>query len=347
MKTFIKKIYSLKILSPLPLLLPLLPPLTLLSSLLMIIILLLFPSVLFTGCGKSNTTPVKNNDGRLSIVTTIFPYYDFTRQVAGDKADIKLIVPAGMDTHSFEPVASDMIDIGKADIIIYNGGEMEGWVSQVLEAASNKNIIQEKMMDYVETVTEEDVTGLHKDHSHNGETKETDEHIWTSPVNAIKLVSKIAGILSEADKDNAKYYQDNASKYIKKLKEIDNTFREIVNSSGKKYLLFADRFPLRYFTDEYGLDYNAAFAGCSSETEPSADIIAFLTDKAEDGNIHVILKIELTSPKVADAIAETAGAKVMVFNTCHNVTREQFENGITYYDLMKENTEVLKEALAE
>ena len=323
MKTFIKNIYNIKIL----------------------LFILCFPAV-FAGCGK-NFVPTENNNSRLSIVTTIFPYYDFTRQVAGDKADIKLIIPAGMDTHSFEPVASDMIDIGKADIIIYNGGEMEGWTSQVLEASSNKNIIQEKMMDYVETVTEEDVTGLHKDDNHNNETEEIDEHIWTSPVNAIKIVSKIADILSAADKGNTRYYHENASKYIKKLNKIDNKFREIVNSSGKRHLLFADRFPLRYFVDEYSLDYNAAFAGCSSETEPSADIIALLTDKAINEHINVILKVELTSSKVADAIAETTGAKVMTFNTCHNVTKEQFDNGITYYSLMEENTKVLKEALAE
>ena len=325
MKSFIKNIYNyyIKIL----------------------LFILCFPAI-FTGCSK-NPAPSANNNGRLRIVTTIFPYYDFTRQVAGDKADIRLVIPAGMDTHSFEPVASDMIDFGKADIIIYNGGEMEGWVSQVLEASANTNIIQEKMMDYVDTVTEEDVTGLHKGHHHNDESEEIDEHIWTSPVNAIKIVSKIADILSESDKDNSDYYHDNASKYIKKLKEIDNKFSEIVNSSAKKNLLFADRFPLRYFVDEYNLDYNAAFAGCSSETEPSADIIALLTDKAIAENIHVILKVELTSPKVADAIAETAGAEVMTFNTCHNVTKEQFNNGITYYDLMKENTEVLKKALAE
>lgn len=322
---------------------------TLIKSILKTItlLLILFFPVLLTGCGK-NPVPADNiSNGKLNIITTIFPYYDFTRQVAGGKADIKLIVPAGMDTHSFEPVASDMIDIGKADIIIYNGGEMEGWVSQVLEASANTNIIQEKMMDYVDTVTEEDVTGLHKGHSHNSGNEEIDEHIWTSPVNAVKIISKIADILSEADKENAGYYHDNASKYIKKLKELDKEFREIVNSSSKKHLLFADRFPLRYFVDEYSLDYNAAFAGCSSETEPSADIIALLTDKAISENIHVILKVELTSPKVADAIAETAGAKVMTFNTCHNVTKEQFNNGITYYDLMKENTKVLKEALSE
>ena len=245
-----------------------------------------------------------------------------------------------------------MIDIGNADIIIYNGGEMEVWMDKVLEASSNNNARAEKMMDYADTVTEEDVTGLyggHGGHNHAGDnngTEELDEHIWTSPINSIKIISNIADILSEEDKENSGYYHNNASKYIKKLKKLDSRFREITSSSARDYLLFADRFPLRYFADEYGLSYNAAFAGCSSETEPSADIIAFLTDKAKNENIHVILKIELTSTKVADAIAEIADAKVMTFNTCHNVTREQFNSGMTYYDLMKENADVLKEALS-
>lgn len=302
--------------------------------------------VLLTGC-VNNTGTFKDN-GKLNIVTTIFPYYDFAKHVAGDKANLRLIVPAGMDTHSFEPAASDMIDIGNADVIIYNGGEMELWVGKVLEAATDNNIITGKMMDYVNTFTEEDVTGLGKEHHHNEENEETeeiDEHIWTSPANAVKIISKIADILSEADKENASYYHNNASQYINKIKKLDKEFKKIASSSEKDYLIFADRFPLRYFVEEYGLSYNAAFAGCSSETEPGADIIAFLTDKAKSENIHVILKIELTSSKVADAIAETAGAKVMTFNTCHNVTKKQFKSGITYYDLMKANADVLKKAL--
>lgn len=302
--------------------------------------------VLLTGC-VNNTGTFKDN-GKLNVITTIFPYYDFVRQVAGDKANLRLVVPAGMDTHSFEPAASDMIDIGNADVIIYNGGEMELWASKVLEAATNNNIITGKMMDYVDTFTEEDVTGLGKGHHHheeNEETEEIDEHIWTSPANAVKIISKIADILSEADKENSGYYHNNASQYIKKIKKLDSEFKKIASSSEKNYLIFADRFPLRYFVEEYGLNYNAAFAGCSSEMEPGADIIAFLIDKAKSENIHVILKIELTSSKVADAIAETAGAEVMTFNTCHNVTKKQFDSGITYYDLMKANADVLKKAL--
>lgn len=314
-----------------------------------------------TGCGRN--ADVEKDDGRLKVVTTIFPYYDFVRQVAGDKVNLSMAVPAGMDTHSFEPTAADMIDIGKADIVIYNGGEMETWVDEVLEAASNDNVVAAEMMDYVDVVMEETVEGMqesahnhdsheediheediHSEEDYHGEA-EYDEHIWTSPVNAQKLVMKIVDILSEADKDNADYYKKNGESYNKKLSELDKRFREIVNSSDKNYLVFGDRFPLRYFTDEYGLEYSAAFAGCSADIEPSADTLAFLTDKVKDENIKVILKIELTNSKVADTIAETTGAKVMTFYTCHNVTREQFDDGVTYYDLMRENVEVLKKAL--
>ena len=292
-------------------------------------------TIILAGCAGG--TAVINDNGKINVVTTIFPYYDFVRQVAGDRVNLVMSIPAGMDTHSFEPTAADMIDIRNADVIIYNGGEMEGWVEEVIEAASNDNIIAGKMMDAVNVVTEEI----------NGEsTDECDEHIWTSPVNASKIVDKIADILSKADKDNSEYYYNNADLYNEKLKSLNNKIKEITSSSSKKYLVFADRFPLRYFVDEYGLNYNAAFAGCSTETEPSADTIAFLIDKVKKKNIPVVLKIELTSKKVADVIAEETGTKVFTFYTCHNVTKAQFESGITYYDLMKKNISVLKKALS-
>lgn len=292
-------------------------------------------TIILAGCA-TDTGTVKDN-GKINVVTTIFPYYDFVRQVAGDRANLVMSVPAGMDTHSFEPTAADMIDIKNADVIIYNGGEMEGWVEEVLEAASNNNVITGKMMDTVDVVTEEI----------NGEsTDEYDEHIWTSPVNASKIVYKIADILSEADKENSKYYYNNADLYSKKLRSLDSRIKEITSSSEKKHLVFADRFPLRYFIDEYGLNYSAAFAGCSTETEPSADTIAFLIDKVKEENIPVVLKIELTSAKVADVISEETNTEVLTFYTCHNVTKAQFDSGITYCDLMQENINVLKKALS-
>lgn len=294
----------------------------------------LYIAIVLSGC-TSNINTVEEN-GKINVVTTIFPYYDFVRQVAGDKVNLTMSVPAGMDTHSFEPTAADMINIENADVIIYNGGEMEVWVDEVLNAVSNKKIMVDKMMDAVDVVIEEI----------NGEsTDEYDEHIWTSPMNASKIVYKIADILSEADKFNSEYYHNNADMYSKKLKDLDSQFKELISSSDKKHLVFADRFPLRYFVDEYGLTYSAAFAGCSTEVEPSADTIAFLIDKVREENIPVILKIELTSARVADAVAEETSTEVMTFYTCHNVTKEQFDSGTTYCDLMEENIGVLKKAL--
>ncbi len=317
-----------------------------------VFILFLMVSMIFSGCSRlKNSTSFSEDDSRLKIVTTIFPYYDFVRQIAGDKAEIVLAVPAGMDTHSFEPTAADMINFGRADLIIYNGGEMEGWVNEVIEAASNDDIIAEEMMNYVDTVVEEIVEGMEPDkHEHSEEEdiheeEEYDEHIWTSPKNAIRLVKKIVEIISDADSENAEFYKENGNKYIEKLARIDKSFMDIVKSSNRRYIIFGDRFPLRYFVEEYGLTYSAAFAGCSADTEPSADTIAYLIDSAKKEEVPVILKIELTSPRVADIIAEETDAEVMTFYTCHNVTREQFNNGITYYDLMRENVEVLKEAL--
>lgn len=315
-------------------------------------------TVMMTGCGSS-VNEEKTSD-KLNVVTTIFPYYDFVRQIAGDKVDLKMIVPAGMDTHSFEPTAADMIDMGKADVLIYNGGEMESWMTKVIEAASNSKMVSEAMMDDVDTVVEETVEGMEDTdtNDHNSDTNkehnitkgkeepEYDEHIWTSPVNACRIVKRIAEILSESDKKNAKYYKENADKYISRLEALDKEFKEIVDKSSCHYLVFGDRFPLRYFVDEYGLDYSAAFAGCSSDTEPSADTVAFLIDKVKEEKVPAVLKIELTSPKVADSIAEATGTKVETFYTCHNVTKDEFDKGVTYLDLMERNVSVLKNALS-
>lgn len=330
-----------------------------------------------TGCSTAISGDDGQADGKIRVITTIFPYYDFVRQIAGDLVDLSLVVPAGMDTHSFEPTASDMVRIGRADLLIYNGGEMETWVDQVVDASENKALIADGMMDHVETVVEEQVAGMKEekhshaedtddaqaDHAHDTEpahaeehagnptdmpdaSAEYDEHIWTSPVNARKIVSQIAKDLGQADPEHAKTYTQNAENYIKKLQKLDTSFRDIVKQARNHYVVFGDRFPLRYFVEEYGLDYTAAFAGCSSDTEPSADTIAYLTDQVKERKLPVVLKIELTSPKVAQAIAEATNAKVETFYTCHNVTKAQFKDGITYLQLMQKNLHVLKEALA-
>ncbi len=297
------------------------------------------------GCEKKETETLENSDEKLSVITTLFPYYDFVKQIAGDKVNVSMIVPAGMDTHSFEPTPADMITIQKADVFIYNGGDMESWVSQVLDASENKEQVTDVMMDHVKIVVEETVEGMELEEEGEEGEVEYDEHIWTSPVNAQKIVAEICTVLSKADPDNANVYQKNTDAYIVQLKDLDKEFKDVINNSDRKTIIFGDKFPLRYFAEEYGLTYYAAFPGCSTETEPSPDTVAFLIDKAKEEKVPVIYYLELSSQKIADTICEGAGAKKLLFHSCHNVSKDDFNSGVTYLELMKQNVRNLKEGL--
>lgn len=329
------------------------------------------------GCGK---TTEKEDNYRLKIVTSLFPYYDMARAVIGDVKgiDLKMIVTPGQDSHSFEPTPSDVIQMENADVLIYNGGSLETWIDTLLDSLNNKNQIKMKMMDYVDVLNEEIVEGMdtrfdshdehshsegshsedslkHEEHSHDSEVSdheeeshnETDEHIWTSPVNEIIMTEKICETLSKALPEEKENFQKNAESYIKQLKELDSEIRIVVNNSKTKEIIFADKFPLQYFAKEYGLKYYAAFPGCGSDMEPSAKTIAFLVDKIKEDNIKAVFYLELSSHIVADAIETDTGAKPLQFNSCHNITQKQFDSGITYVDLMKENVNNLKIALGE
>lgn len=346
------------------------------------------------GCGK---TTEKEDNYRLKIVTSLFPYYDMARAVIGDVKgiDLKMTVTPGQDSHSFEPKPSDVIQMENADVLIYNGGSLETWIDTLLDSLNNKNQIQMKMMDYVDVLNEEIVEGMdtrfeehdhdehsHKEDNHNkekhkedshseenhkednhsedssndsefhnedseGEHEETDEHIWTSPVNEIIMTEKICETLSKALPEEKENFQKNAESYISQLKELDNEFRTIVENAKINEIIFADKFPLQYFAKEYGLKYYAAFPGCGSDMEPSAKTIGFLVDKIKEDNIKAVFYLELSSHIVADAIETDTGAKPLQFNSCHNITQKQFDSGVTYVDLMKENVNNLKIALGE
>ena len=346
------------------------------------------------GCGK---TTEKEDNYRLKIVTSLFPYYDMARAVIGDVKgiDLKMIVTPGQDSHSFEPTPNDVIQMENADVLIYNGGSLETWIDTLLDSLNNKNQIQMKMMDYVDVLNEEIVEGMdtrfeehdhdehsHKEDNHNKENhkedshseenhkednhsedssndsefhnedseeehEETDEHIWTSPVNEIIMTEKICETLSKALPEEKENFQKNAESYISQLKELDNEFRTIVENAKINEIIFADKFPLQYFAKEYGLKYYAAFPGCGSDMEPSAKTIGFLVDKIKEDNIKAVFYLELSSHIVADAIETDTGAKPLQFNSCHNITQKQFDSGVTYVDLMKENVNNLKIALGE
>lgn len=306
------------------------------------------------GCGKAEY----KDSGKVSVVATVFPQYDFARQIAGDRAEITLLLKPGMEAHSYEPTPKDIIRISHCDLFLNVGGESESWLDSVFASAENKNMKIVSAMDCVSGIAEEHSDGMtekghthehdedgHEGHEHDEEEMEYDEHVWTSPVNAISIVSEILCALCEVDPINAEYYTANANEYIAQLTVLDSEIRDIISNSARSTLIFGDRFPLLYFVKEYGLNYYAAFPGCASETEPSAATVAFLIDKVRQESIPVIFYIELSNHKVADAIAECTGTKVLQFNTCHNITADDFEAGETYLSLMTANLRVLKEAL--
>ena len=293
-------------------------------------------------------------DGRLQVVCSVFPYYDFARQIGGDDVDVTLLVAAGKETHSFEPTPLDVITLSQADVFLYNGGESEAWVDDILSAAGENIAVTLPLMPQVSALAEEWTEGMegshdghdHEEHDHDSDDIEYDEHVWTSPVLAKALCQAICDALCQADPAHRENYQARLTDYLAQLDGLDAAFREVVEAGHRRLLVFGDRFPLLYFCKEYDLDYRAAFHGCASDTEPSLATLKYLIDKVEDEEIPVVYTIELSSRKVADAIAETTGAKVLTFQSCQTVSRQDMEAGATYLSLMWENVEALKEGLA-
>lgn len=318
------------------------------------IVLILIISTM-TACSKNNADLIEKESSqesgdKLKIVTTIFPQYDFARQITKDKAEITMLLAPGVESHSYEPTPQDIIKIQKSDAFIYVGGESDEWVKEILNSMDTSKMAVINLMDCVEPVKEEIVEGMEEEgegeeHKEGVEEIEYDEHIWTSPRNAVLITNKIAEELSRIDSKNAEEYKKNAADYVKELQKLDKDFQSIVDNGKRKTIAFGDRFPFRYFADAYGLSYTAAFPGCSTDTEPSAATIAYIIDKVKNEKLPVIYYIEFSNQKVADSISEATGAKALLLHSCHNVSREELDKGVTYLDLMKKNAENLKEAL--
>lgn len=299
---------------------------------------------IMTGCKKKEQKGEEENK-KLNVVTTIYPYYDFVKHIAGDKVNLSAIVPAGEDMHSFEPNSTDMSHVLKADILIYNGGESEKWVDSLLKVKEKdaRHIKRVSMMSNASVI----VNSLYE----NGEIKkpektvEYDEHLWTAPLCAEKIVSIIEKSLSDNDKNNADYYRKNADKYKKELEQLDYEFREVVENGKTKHVIFADRFSLRYLAEELRLSYSAAYPTCGVYQAPKKQTVSYLKERIKEEKLPVIFKNEITKSNVAEKIAKKTGADVEVFNTCHTVSEKQFEDGVSYIDLMKKNVDILKKAL--
>ena len=288
-------------------------------------------------CGCTAQPEKPHDETKLQIVCTSFPAYDFAREIAGDRAELTLLIKPGSEVHSYEPTPKDMIRIQESDLFICNGGESEQWAKTLITPELNTIY----MMDCVDTV-EESADGIYN--AEDGEP-ELDEHVWTSPLNAIKISEEIFNALCKLDTDNAEAYKTNFTAYKAQLMALDREFRQVIKNSGKQTLVFADRFPMRYFALEYGLNCYAAFPGCSSETEPSAKTVAYLIDRVREDKIPAVLYMEFSNQKMADVICEDTGCKKLPFYSAHSVSAEQFEQGVSYLDLMRINLNSLKEAL--
>lgn len=329
-----------------------------------LIFLLVCCLAMLTGCGQQ--LPERDSD-RLHIVTTIFPAYDFARAVAGERADVTMLLPPGMESHSYEPTPTDILAVQECDLFIYLGGESDAWVETILSSIEFQGKAM-RMVDCVDLLEEEHVEGMQAqpghdhdqhdeaceeehDHAHTEPEDEShglgavvgmDEHVWTSPKNAAMITRAIGQQLMQLDAAHASDYQRNAAVYAGKIEELDAEFAAFFDMQPDRTIVFGDRFPLRYFAEEFQLDYYAAFPGCGTQTEPSAATIAFLTEKVRAEQIPTIWYIEFSNHLVADSIAEATGTYAAMFHTCHNVSRDEIESGATYYSLMKENLKILQ-----
>lgn len=333
----------------------------------------LFLSImLFISCAAIGTGFAESK--KISIVTTIFPIYDWMREIVGgdaEHADITLLLDNGVDLHSYQPTARDILNISTADLFIYVGGESDEWVEDVLKSAMNPGMKAISLVDAMGDgiKMEEIVEGMeheheddhdehedqdHKDHENHDEEhdheheEEADEHVWLSPRCARKLTAVIADTLSGIDPDFGDRYRINASAYMDKLADLDRQYEETVSNSKFKTILFGDRFPFRYLADDYGLDYYAAFSGCSAESEASFSTIVFLAQKVEELGLPAVLTIEHPRTRIAETVVQNTASKdqkILALDSMQGTTASDIQAGMTYLSVMQANLEVLKEAL--
>ncbi len=331
-----------------------------------LLLVLLMTAGMLAGCGKQKDDDTTDTTDKLSIVTTIFPEYDWVRQILGDKADnadVTMLLDNGVDLHSYQPTADDIVKISDCDLFIYVGGESDGWVEDALKNATNKDM---KVVNLLEVLgdkvkNEEVVEGMQEEeHEHeDGEEheegeeheheEEADEHVWLSLKNAEVLVGTISNALQEVDPGNKDAYAANADAYVKKLSALDAEYQTAVDNAARKTVLFGDRFPFRYLVDDYGLNYYAAFVGCSAETEASFETISFLAKKVDELKLPCVLTIEGKNHKIAETIVKNTAPKsqkILTMDSMQSTTSKDVASGTTYFSVMEKNLAVLKEALA-
>ena len=296
---------------------------------------------------SSESSYFESDSTKLKIISTVFPPYDLAKHIAGDNAEIKILLPPGSEAHTYEPTAKEIIAIQNCDIFLYIGAENEQWADKLINSNDTSKVKIVKLIDCVPTLSEEDEEeheDEHKHHDHDHE-HEIDEHIWTSPKNARLMLSAVYNAICEVDPKNSKTYTENKDAYDEQLADLDNDYKTAVDNAKNKTIVLADKFPFRYLAHEYGLDCYAAFSSCSDESEPSVSTMIKLTKRIKENNVPVVFYLEFSSTKIADTLCDETGATKLMLHSCHNVSKQDIENNVSYVDLMKQNLENLKVAL--
>lgn len=322
------------------------------KKILALLLALWIPAAVLSGCAPQDDSAASN---KLNIVTTIFPAYDWVREILGDetdRAEITMLLDSGVDLHSYQPTVDDIVKISDCDLFLYVGGESDGWVDDALKNAPNKERKVIRLLDVLgdSAKAEETVEGMQEEEHDHEEEAEYDEHIWLSLKNAQVLVAAISEALQESDPARKDTYAANAAAYVEKLSALDGEYRAAVDSGKYKTLLFGDRFPFRYLADDYGLDYYAAFPGCSAETEASFETVSFLAGKMDALGLPCVLTIESTQHKIAETIVQNTAQKnqqILTMDSMQAVTANDAASGVSYLSIMEINLSVLKKALGQ
>lgn len=324
--------------------------------------MLVIASLFLVSCGE------KEDDGKITIMTTLFPQYDFTKQIVGDKCEVQLLLPPGSESHSYEPTPKDIININNAEMLVYTGDDMEAWVATILEAVDNKELNVVDVSEGIELVKtgEADHTHSHDhgedEHSHEDEAKneeghdheadlehghshDIDPHFFTSPKNAIIMMHTILAEVIKIDPDNEGYYRSNCEAYIARINEVDERLHHIAEEAENTTLYFGGKFAMLYFVNEYHLSYVSPFDSCSHESEANPKSIVEIIECMKEHGADTVFYEELADPKVAEMIASEIGGNTLLLHSCHNVSKEEFERGVTYVDLMNQNADNLEKGL--
>ena len=322
------------------------------KKLIALLLSVLLITACFAACGKKADTPdtPADDSGKLNVVCSIFPQYDFIKAIAGDEVNLTLLLDSKTDLHSYTPTADDIMTISKADLFINIGGESDDWAEDVLSSAANDKLHVVSLLKLVDAVEEETLPGMqeeeeHEEAEHEEDGPEYDEHVWTSLKNVIQIIPALTDVLCELDSGNTALYQSNSSAYLAQLEALEAKYSDTIGKAARKTLLFADRFPFRYLADDYGLTCYAAFSGCSAETEASFETMTFLVDTVKEQHLPFVLMIDGSDGSVAETVSRQSGAEIRTLNSCQSVSPDDIAAGASYLTIMENNLAVLSEVL--